>query len=151
MMMEAAEATSAILRALKELGVKLAIDDFGTGYSSLGYLKRFPVDLLKIDRTFVAGLGRDPEDTAIVHAVVRLAHTLGLQVTAEGIETAAQAEDLRATGCELGQGYLFARPLPADAVEALFGGSLAVGAARAARPPVPEWPPCRTASTTPAS
>ncbi|HEY3080240.1 MAG TPA: EAL domain-containing protein [Chloroflexota bacterium] len=127
MMMEAAEATNAILRGLKQLGVKLAIDDFGTGYSSLGYLKRFPVDVLKIDRTFVAGLGRDPEDTAIVHAVIRLAHTLGLEVTAEGIETAEQAENLRATGCELGQGYHFARPLPAEAVEDFFAGSLTVG------------------------
>jgi diguanylate cyclase (GGDEF)-like protein/PAS domain S-box-containing protein len=125
MMMETAEGTSVILRRLKELGVKLAIDDFGTGYSSLGYLKRFPVDMLKIDRTFVAGLGRDPEDSAIVHAVIRLAHTLGLEVTAEGIETADQADNLRATGCELGQGYLFARPLPADAVEAVLRGALA--------------------------
>jgi diguanylate cyclase (GGDEF)-like protein len=120
MMMEAAEATNAILRDLKAIGVRLAIDDFGTGYSSLGYLKRFPVDTLKIDRTFVAGLGRDPEDSAIVHAVIRLAHTLGLAVTAEGVETAAQRDELRATGCELGQGYYFAKPLPADAVEALF-------------------------------
>ncbi|HZQ98024.1 MAG TPA: EAL domain-containing protein [Chloroflexota bacterium] len=120
MMMEAAEAASAILGDLKALGVRLAIDDFGTGYSSLGYLKRFPIDQLKIDRSFVAGLGRDPEDTAIVHAVVRLAHTLGLEVTAEGIETAAQLEALRATGCEHGQGYYFARPLPAGAVERLF-------------------------------
>ncbi len=119
-MMEAAEAASAILGDLKALGVRLAIDDFGTGYSSLGYLKRFPIDQLKIDRSFVAGLGRDPEDTAIVHAVVRLAHTLGLEVTAEGIETAAQLEALRATGCEHGQGYYFARPLPAGAVERLF-------------------------------
>jgi diguanylate cyclase (GGDEF)-like protein len=120
MMMEAAEATSVILRDLKALGVRLAIDDFGTGYSSLGYLKRFPVDTLKIDRTFVAGLGQDPEDTAIVHAVIRLAHTLGLAVTAEGVETAAQRDDLRATGCELGQGYYFAKPLPPESLEALL-------------------------------
>jgi diguanylate cyclase (GGDEF)-like protein/PAS domain S-box-containing protein len=125
MMMETAEATNAILRDLKALGVKLAIDDFGTGYSSLGYLKRFPVDTLKIDRTFVAGLGQDPEDTAIVHAVIRLAHTLGLEVTAEGIETAAQADNLRATGCELGQGYHFAKPLPAEALETFFARALA--------------------------
>ncbi|CAA9518134.1 MAG: diguanylate cyclase/phosphodiesterase (GGDEF & EAL domains) with PAS/PAC sensor(s) [uncultured Thermomicrobiales bacterium] len=108
--MEHAESNSATLQRLKEIGVRLAIDDFGSGYSSLGYLKRFPVDVLKIDRTFVAGLGRDPEDTAIIEAVSRLAHTLGMQVAAEGVETAAQLEHLRALRCDLGQGYFFARP-----------------------------------------
>jgi diguanylate cyclase (GGDEF)-like protein/PAS domain S-box-containing protein len=127
--MEAAEASSAALQRLKDLGVRLAIDDFGTGYSSLSYLKRFPVDMLKIDRSFVDGLGRDPGDAAIIHAVTGLAHTLGLKVTAEGIETADQLVRLRLAGCDLGQGYYFSRPLPIEAVDALLAkGSCALGA-----------------------
>ena len=108
------------LQALKRLGVQLAIDDFGTGYSSLSYLKRFPVDTLKIDRSFVAGLGRDPDDTAIVAAIQTLAHTLNLVVVAEGIETDEQVVLLRALGCEQGQGYHFGRPLGGDAAESLL-------------------------------
>ena len=118
--MEEAEATIRTLRALKGLGVQLAIDDFGTGYSSLSYLKRFPVDILKIDRAFVAGLGQDAEDTAIVRALISLAHALGLQVVAEGVETAAQVTQLQALRCAWAQGYHFARPLPADEVEHLL-------------------------------
>ncbi len=118
--MEDADANIVTLRKLDALGVRLEIDDFGTGYSSLGYLKRFPVDVLKIDRSFVAGLGRDPEDTAIVRAVISLAHTLGLAVTAEGIETAEQLVHLREMGCELGQGYFFSQPLPSAAVGGLL-------------------------------
>ena len=95
------------------------IDDFGTGYSSRTYLKRFPVDALKIDRSFVSGLGRDPEDTAICTAIVSLAHALGLQAVAEGIETPEQLAELRVLGCELGQGYLFGTPQPAEAFGAL--------------------------------
>jgi diguanylate cyclase (GGDEF)-like protein len=108
------------LKWLKDLGVKLAIDDFGTGCSSLSYLKRFPVDTLKIDRSFIVGLGLSPEDTAIVSAVIAFAKALTLTVTAEGVETTAQLEHLRLLGAEQGQGYLFSRPVPAEAVEPLL-------------------------------
>jgi diguanylate cyclase (GGDEF)-like protein len=111
MLMEEPEHAVERLRALKALGVRLAIDDFGTGYSSLSYLRRFPVDVLKIDKAFVAALLAGPEDAALAHAIVRLAHTLQLGTVAEGIETAQQFAELRRLGCELGQGYLFAPPL----------------------------------------
>jgi diguanylate cyclase (GGDEF)-like protein/PAS domain S-box-containing protein len=100
--------------ALRSMHFRLAIDDFGTGYSSLSYLKQFPVSMLKIDRSFVSGLSEDSPDTAIVRTVVALAEGLSLVAIAEGIETQAQAALLRSLGCRLGQGYLFARPLPAD-------------------------------------
>ncbi len=101
-------------QALRETGVALAIDDFGTGYSSLSRLKRFHVDYLKIDREFVAGLGTDPDDEKIVSAVVGLGRSLGIRLIAEGIETADQLAALVALGCDVGQGYLWARPLPLD-------------------------------------
>jgi EAL domain-containing protein (putative c-di-GMP-specific phosphodiesterase class I) len=118
--MQDAEAAERTLFSLKELGVQLAIDDFGTGYSSLSYLKRFPVDTLKIDRSFVDGLGSDAQDTAIVRSVVALAQTLELSVTAEGVETASQLAQLRLLGCDFSQGYLLGRPVAADAAEAHF-------------------------------
>jgi diguanylate cyclase (GGDEF)-like protein/PAS domain S-box-containing protein len=125
--MQDAETTATKLRALKALGIKLSIDDFGTGYSSLGYLKNFPVDALKIDRSFVDGVGQDTQDTAIVQSVLALAKTLSLTVTGEGIETQAQAAELKALGCDRGQGYLFARPLAADGIPPLLAqGSGAV-------------------------
>ena len=108
------------LEALKGIGVRLAIDDFGTGYASLSYLKRLPVDCLKIDRSLVKGVGSDTEDTAIVRAVVALARSLGIVVTAEGVETAEQLFQLRALGCEQGQGYHFARPVSADRLPELL-------------------------------
>jgi diguanylate cyclase (GGDEF)-like protein len=118
--MHDAPITLAKLEALKALGVQLAIDDFGTGYSSLGYLKRFPVDTLKIDRSFVKGIGRDVEDSAIVRAVITVAKSLGLSVTAEGIETADQLDQLRTLGCDHGQGYFFAKPMTSDRVPAFL-------------------------------
>ena len=118
--MKDAESAIATLRALKAIGFRLAIDDFGTGYSSLAYLKRFPVDTLKIDRSFVDGLGHDPQDTAIVRSVVALAKSLDLSVTAEGIETPTQQAHLTRLGCERGQGYLFSKPVPVSECDELL-------------------------------
>ena len=119
-----AAATITVLQRLKGLGVKLGVDDFGTGYSSLAYLRRFPVDVLKIDRTFVDGLGKDLEDSAVAAAVVSLADTLGFTTVAEGVETELQRDCLLGLGCERAQGYLFARPVPsADAEAALTNAS----------------------------
>jgi diguanylate cyclase (GGDEF)-like protein len=105
------------LRALKRLGVRIAIDDFGTGYSSLAYLRQFPADTLKIDRSFVSTIAHSERSTAIVHTLVELGSTLNIQTLAEGIETVHQLHILQQEGCDEGQGFLFSRPLPADAVE----------------------------------
>lgn len=107
------------LHHLVELGVSLAIDDFGTGYSSLAYLRRFPVRTLKIDRSFVEGLDKDTEDSAIVESIVQLAHTLGRDVVAEGVETPGQLSRLRGLGCDCAQGYLFGRPGAQESLVAL--------------------------------
>ena len=119
MLMGDAEQNVDVLRRLKDLSIGIAVDDFGTGYSNLAYLKRFPVDMLKVDKSFVDGLGENPEATAIVEAVVSLARAMGMQTVAEGIETTGQADLLRALGCELGQGYYFSQPLPAHEASAL--------------------------------
>ena len=108
------------LQKLKDFGVTIAIDDFGTGYSSLSYLRKLPLDVLKIDRSFVQGIGRSTEDDAIVQAVISVAQSLGLSVTAEGIETNEQAALLRQWSCQAGQGYLFSRPLPPEELTAMF-------------------------------
>ena len=120
--MHDSEAAIGTLRALKRLGVALSVDDFGTGYSSLSYLKLFPIDVLKIDRSFVRDVTADPDDAAIVRAIVTLAHSLGLTVVAEGVEETAQAAFLRHVKCDELQGYYFSRPLPAEAVESLLRG-----------------------------
>jgi diguanylate cyclase (GGDEF)-like protein/PAS domain S-box-containing protein len=114
------EAQRHTLAALRELGVGLAIDDFGTGYSSLTYLKRLPVNGIKIDQTFVAGLGRETFDSAIIESVIALAHAVGLRVTAEGVHTIEQLRRLRALGCDFAQGYYFARPQRAADLDALL-------------------------------
>ena len=121
--MRDAEATIRTLWELKDLGLQLAVDDFGTGYSSLSYLKRLPLDVLKIDRSFVSGIGQSQEDTAIVHAIMALARSLNLKVTGEGIETAEQAALLGEWGCDRGQGYLFSKPLDGQAAGALLGAA----------------------------
>jgi diguanylate cyclase (GGDEF)-like protein/PAS domain S-box-containing protein len=123
LLMDDAASTISILTALKGLGVRLSVDDFGTGYSSLAYLKRFPVDVLKIDGTFVRGLGKDLEDSAVAAAIVSLADALGLTTIAEGVETNLQQECLIGLGCARAQGYLFAGPLPAAECEAALDGA----------------------------
>jgi EAL domain-containing protein (putative c-di-GMP-specific phosphodiesterase class I) len=110
---EDTEGVIARLEELKALGVGLAIDDFGTGYSSLSYLRRFPVDQLKIDRSFVAGIATNSEDRAITASVINLGHALGIQVVAEGVETIDQLEHLCAMGCDLAQGFNWLRPADA--------------------------------------
>ncbi len=117
------ERARATMTDLKGLGVLLALDDFGTGYSSLSYLHQFPVDIIKIDRGFLAKITLDPAAAAIVAAVTDLAHALGLQVVAEGIETRQQLEQILALGCESAQGYLFSRPMPADSLGSLLEAS----------------------------
>jgi EAL domain-containing protein (putative c-di-GMP-specific phosphodiesterase class I) len=107
------ERANEVLGRLRTMGVRIAIDDFGTGYSSLSYLKRFPAETVKIDRSFIRGLPADSDDAAITQAVIAMAHTLGLNVVAEGVETAEQLRTLRELGCDEAQGYLLGRPIPA--------------------------------------
>jgi diguanylate cyclase (GGDEF)-like protein/PAS domain S-box-containing protein len=110
-LIKASEDYAQTLDALKKMGIRLHLDDFGTGYSSLSYLKRFPVERVNVDRSFVKGLAENPTDTALVRMIIDLCHTLGVEVLAEGIETSEQAALLRDMGCDLGQGYYFARPM----------------------------------------
>jgi EAL domain-containing protein (putative c-di-GMP-specific phosphodiesterase class I) len=124
------DAVAERLAELRALGVRLALDDFGTGYSSLSYLRQFDVDVLKIDRSFVDLLDGSPEDAAIVHGLIQLGRTLRLEIVAEGVETTAQRDRLRAEHCDLAQGYLFARPLEAADAELLILG-------RTTPPPLP--------------
>jgi len=132
--MESPEIAAEVLHALKKLGVTLAVDDFGTGYSSLGYLNRFPIDTLKIDRSFIASMDENAESYKIVKIITMLADTLNLSVIAEGIERPDQKARLGALGCPYGQGYYFSRPLPAGALESTLAKNLS-------------WPlPSKTAS-----
>jgi EAL domain-containing protein (putative c-di-GMP-specific phosphodiesterase class I) len=110
------------LEQIRDLGVRLAIDDFGTGYSSLAYLRTFPVDILKIDRSFVEGVGSGPQGTAFLNTIVRLTETLSMTSIGEGVETDEQLTALRTMGCRLGQGFLLGRPMaPDDFVRSLAG------------------------------
>jgi len=124
-LMKDPDATTAILKGLRHMGVKLAIDDFGTGYSSLSYLRRFPIDTLKIDQSFVREAPTDARVLAIVQAIVALAHALGVDVTAEGVETGTELALVMQCGCNRAQGFLFSRPLPREALNdyltSLFG------------------------------
>ncbi len=112
---------ASILKGLKELGIRVALDDFGTGYSSLSYLQSFPLDRIKIDRSFIASLGRTERSLAIVRAVIGLAHGLGLPALAEGVETADQLATLVGEGCDEVQGFLIGRPRPIEAYANLLG------------------------------
>ena len=125
-----------VLSALKRMGIGVAVDDFGTGHSTLTYLRRFPVDVIKIDRSFVSGIGRNSADEMLVTAVVALAHSLDLDVIAEGVETGEQLEFLknlptgqtpeRPGGCNYFQGFLSSRPVPPEAIEALLDAESAL-------------------------
>jgi EAL domain-containing protein (putative c-di-GMP-specific phosphodiesterase class I) len=115
-----AERTMMVLQDLSDLGVRLALDDFGTGYSSLNYLTQFPVNIVKIDRSFIANIGRSPKDVAVTAAMTDLAHVLELAVIAEGVESEHQHEAVKAVGCESAQGYYFARPMPASEISAIL-------------------------------
>jgi EAL domain-containing protein (putative c-di-GMP-specific phosphodiesterase class I) len=114
------ERAAAVFHELKALGLRLALDDFGTGYSSLSALQQFPIDIIKVDRCFVAGLHGDAQKAAVAEAVLTFGRDLELETVAEGIELAEEAHRAHALACEFGQGYLFARPLAADAIEALL-------------------------------
>jgi len=120
--MQAHESATSMLEDIRALGVRISMDDFGVGYSSFSYLRNLPIDILKIDRSFVRDIISDPDDAAIISAILAMAHTLGLEVIAEGVETEAQRDFLRQHDCDLIQGYLISRPLPADEFAAFIGG-----------------------------
>jgi EAL domain-containing protein (putative c-di-GMP-specific phosphodiesterase class I) len=132
-LMKHAEAAATILQAIRQVGIRVAIDDFGTGYSSLGYLRRFPLDALKIDQSFVRQISTVGDDTAIVTAVIGMAQNLHLRVIAEGVETPEELEFLRVRQCDAAQGYYFSRPVPAEQ----FAKLLKTGIPAAA--PRPTW------------
>lgn len=118
--MQDAELTVHLFKQLRQKGINIAIDDFGTGYSSIGYLRRFPFDTLKIDRTFVKDIGASPSANAVVQALISLGQGLELSIVAEGVETGDQVSFLKDLSCEAGQGYLFSRPVPAPDIEGML-------------------------------
>jgi len=134
--MQNPEQAVTLMDEMRRLGVRLAMDDFGTGYSSIGHLKRFPIDSLKLDRSFVRDLPDDINDVAITRAVIAMAHTLNINVVAEGVEREAQLELLRAEGCDEYQGYLCQPPLALAELEPFVrgGGSVAIGGVRSVMP-----------------
>jgi EAL domain-containing protein (putative c-di-GMP-specific phosphodiesterase class I) len=119
-LIEGAQTNIEILKALKSMGIKLSMDDFGTGYSSLSYLHRFPLDELKIDRSFLGAIQTAEDHAAIIVAIIAMAHSLGLRVVAEGVETTHQLNFLKAQGCDEFQGFLMSKPVPADTFAAVF-------------------------------
>jgi EAL domain-containing protein (putative c-di-GMP-specific phosphodiesterase class I) len=125
-LLEEADSVRSVLFRLRDLGVGLHLDDFGTGYSSLNYLRRFPISALKVDRSFVGGVGAGGEGSEIARAVVALAHSLRMEAVAEGVETAHQLELLRGLGCEYGQGFYFSEPLDAAGAKELAGATVCV-------------------------
>lgn len=134
MLIRDTEVTARELTRLKELGIQLALDDFGTGYSSLSYLRRFPIDIIKIDRSFVSAIGGDAEQSELALALVKLGKSLRLRTVAEGIEKSQQLDSLRSLGCELGQGYYFAKPLDAGQLESFLDSEVVAGRSRAQDP-----------------
>ena len=132
-LMDDPEAVMQTLARLRGLGVRLVLDDFGTGYSSLAYVKRFPIEVLKVDRSFVMDLAQEGHDTTIVEAVINMARGLRIEVVAEGVETEEQAALLNDLGCELAQGYLYSRPVPAAQAAKLLDASFAPAPPAAAR------------------
>jgi EAL domain-containing protein (putative c-di-GMP-specific phosphodiesterase class I) len=118
--MDNADRTIRVVKGMKRLGVRLSIDDFGTGYSSLSYLRRFPMDTLKIDRSFVQNLASNPENLEIVRTILSLARNLGMDVVAEGAETADEIEQLKALECDFSQGYFFSKPVDSEQADNLL-------------------------------
>jgi EAL domain-containing protein (putative c-di-GMP-specific phosphodiesterase class I) len=122
--MQDADRTARILRELKALGIHTSVDDFGTGYSSLSHLRRLPLDILKLDRSFVSEMEDSNENREIVHTIISLAHILGMHVVAEGVETVEQANQLRSLGCKFAQGYFFSKPMNQASAEAFLGSDV---------------------------
>lgn len=123
LLMDARPEVAAKLLEFRDAGIQVSLDDFGTGYSAMSYLKKFHIDYLKIDKSFVRDMTTDPGDRAIAEAIIVMAHKLGIQVVAEGVETAEQRDLLAAAGCDFGQGYLFARPMPMTDFETFLAES----------------------------